>query len=238
MEYLVEMKNMTMKFPGVIALNNVSFALKPGEVHVLLGENGAGKSTLVKMLSGINRPTQGEIIIGGKSYAYLTPKKSAENKIALIYQELSVINELSIAENLYVGKLPHKKVAGISLVDYKTINENAKKYMDAIGLKRNPSTLVQDISISEKQQVEIAKALASEAKIIVMDEPTSSLSIEETEELFRIIRTLILLYYTCFFNSFNELLSPTAAPWPPRFAKVLQRYCLSLLHSKFFSMFF
>ena len=75
MEYLVEMKNMTMKFPGVIALNNVSFALKPGEVHVLLGENGAGKSTLVKMLSGINRPTQGEIIIGGKSYAYLTPKK-------------------------------------------------------------------------------------------------------------------------------------------------------------------
>ena len=190
MEYLVEMKNMTMKFPGVIALNNVSFALRPGEVHVLLGENGAGKSTLVKMLSGINRQTQGEIIIGGKSYAYLTPKKSAENKIALIYQELSVINELSIAENLYVGKLPHKKVAGISLVDYKTINENAKKYMDAIGLKRNPSTLVQDISISEKQQVEIAKALASEARIIVMDEPTSSLSIEETEELFRIIRNL------------------------------------------------
>ena len=88
MEYLVEMKNMTMKFPGVVALNKVSFNLRPGEVHVLLGENGAGKSTLVKMLSGINKPTEGEIVIGGKTYSSLTPKESAENKIAIIYQEL------------------------------------------------------------------------------------------------------------------------------------------------------
>ncbi len=190
MEYLVEMKNMTMKFPGVIALNKVSFNLKPGEVHVLLGENGAGKSTLVKMLSGINKPTEGEIIIGGKSYSRLTPKMSAENKIAIIYQELSVVNELTIAENLYVGKLPHKTIAGLQLVDHKFINQEARKYMDEIGLKRSPQTLVQDISISEKQQVEIAKALAAQAKIIIMDEPTSSLSIEETEELFKIIRKL------------------------------------------------
>lgn len=190
MEYLVEMKNMTMKFPGVTALNKVPFDLRPGEVHVLLGENGAGKSTLVKMLSGINRPTEGEIIIGGKSYSHLTPKDSVENKIAIIYQELSVVNELSIAENLYVGKLPNKKIAGLRIVDYKYINKTAKKYMDEIGLKRSPNTLVQDISISEKQQVEIAKALAADAKIIIMDEPTSSLSIEETEELFQIIRKL------------------------------------------------
>lgn len=190
MEYLVEMKNMTMKFPGVIALNKVSFNLRPGEVHVLLGENGAGKSTLVKMLSGINKPTEGEIVIGGKSYSSLSPKESAENKIAIIYQELSVVDELTIAENLYVGKLPYKKIAGLKLVDYKYMNTEAKKYMDEIGLKKSPSTLVQDISISEKQQVEIAKALAAEAKIIIMDEPTSSLSIEETEELFGIIRRL------------------------------------------------
>lgn len=190
MDYLVEMKNMTMKFPGVVALNKVSFNLKPGEVHVLLGENGAGKSTLVKMLSGINKPTEGEIIIGGKSYTHLTPKDSVENKVAIIYQELSVVNELTIAENLYVGKLPYKKIAGVRVVDHKLINEKAKEYMSEIGLKRNPNTLVQDISISEKQQVEIAKALASNAKIIIMDEPTSSLSIDETEELFGIIRKL------------------------------------------------
>ena len=87
MEHLVEMKNMTMKFPGVVALNNVSFDLRPGEVHILLGENGAGKSTLVKMLSGINKPTSGEIILNGKTYDHLTPKDSMENKIAIIYQE-------------------------------------------------------------------------------------------------------------------------------------------------------
>ncbi|MDD3337701.1 MAG: ATP-binding cassette domain-containing protein [Lachnospiraceae bacterium] len=190
MEYLVEMKNMTMKFPGVVALDKVSFNLKPGEVHILLGENGAGKSTLVKMLSGINKPTEGEIIIGGKSYSHLTPKDSVENKIAIIYQELSVVNELSIAENLYVGKLPYKKIAGMKIMNRKYINEQAKKYMDEIGIKRSPNTLVQDISISEKQQVEIAKALAADAKIIIMDEPTSSLSIEETEELFQIIEKL------------------------------------------------
>lgn len=190
MEYLVEMKNMTMKFPGVVALNKVSFNLRPGEVHVLLGENGAGKSTLVKMLSGINKPTEGEIVLGGKTYSSLTPRESAENKIAIIYQELSVVDELTIAENLYVGKLPYKKIAGLKLVDYKYMNQEAQKYMDEIGLKKSPSTLVQDISISEKQQVEIAKALAAKARIIIMDEPTSSLSIEETEELFRIIRRL------------------------------------------------
>ena len=157
MEYLVEMKNMTMKFPGVVALNKVSFNLRPGEVHVLLGENGAGKSTLVKMLSGINKPTEGEIVLGGKTYSSLTPRESAENKIAIIYQELSVVDELTIAENLYVGKLPYKKIAGLKLVDYKYMNQEAQKYMDEIGLKKSPST---------------------------------SLSIEETEELFRIIRRL------------------------------------------------
>jgi len=97
MEYL-KMKNITMKFPGVVALDNVSFDLKLGEVHVLLGENGAGKSTLVKILSGINKPTQGEIIINGKSFSSLTPRDSIDNKIAVIYQELSIVDNLSIGK--------------------------------------------------------------------------------------------------------------------------------------------
>ena len=190
MENLIDMEKVTVTFPGVIALNEVSFQLRPSEVHVILGENGAGKSTLVKILSGINTPSSGSVTINGKKYSKLSPHESSINKISIIYQELSVINELSIAENLFVGKLPSKKILGIGLVDYSFVNNKAKQLLEKIGLKRDPSTLVKDISISEKQQVEIAKALAADSKIIIMDEPTSSLSIEETQNLFRIIRQL------------------------------------------------
>ena len=190
MEYLVEMKDMTMSFPGVLALDKVSFDLKPGEVHILLGENGAGKSTLVKMLSGINIPTGGHMVLYGKPVSFLTPATSQENKIAIIYQELSVIDELSIAENLFVGKLPTKKILGVKQVDYANMTARTRELIEKIGLKKNPMALVQDLTISEKQQVEIAKALAADARIIIMDEPTSSLSIEETEELFDIIRQI------------------------------------------------
>ena len=190
MEYLITMDNVTMKFPGVVALDQVSFSLKPGEVHVLLGENGAGKSTLMKILSGIYTPTSAEVTVCGKFFSRLTPKESAENGIAIIYQELSVINELSIAENIFVGKIPSKKILGAKIVDYAAINSIAKQLLSRIGLNRDPGMLLKDISISEKQQVEIAKALASNARIIIMDEPTSSLTIEETENLFRIIEQL------------------------------------------------
>ncbi|MDI9505934.1 MAG: ATP-binding cassette domain-containing protein [Clostridiales bacterium] len=190
MEYLVQMHNMTMKFAGVVALDKVSFDLRPGEVHVLLGENGAGKSTLVKILSGINHPTEGEMFIGGTHFTHLTPAMSKDNKIAIIYQELSVIDELSIAENLHVGKLPTKRILGIPHVDYAKMNEHAKELMDKVGIRRSPGTLVQELSISEKQMVEIAKALAADARILIMDEPTSSLSVEETDNLFDIIRQL------------------------------------------------
>lgn len=107
---LVEMKGVVKKFPGVTALNNISFNIRSGEVHVLLGENGAGKSTLMKILSGVYQPTQGSIVIDGKEFSRLTPKESTENGISVIYQELSVINELSIQENLFIGKLPMKKL--------------------------------------------------------------------------------------------------------------------------------
>jgi D-allose transport system ATP-binding protein len=184
------MENITMQFPGVTALKSVSFDLRPGEVHVLLGENGAGKSTLVKILSGIYTPTGGTIYLNGGQFSKLTPRESAENGISVIYQELSIINELSIAENIFVGKLPRKKFLGIPVVDYGKINSVAEELLKKIGNERNPSALVQDISVSEKQQVEIAKALAAEAKIIIMDEPTSSLTIDETNDLFKIIKIL------------------------------------------------
>ncbi|WP_315120378.1 D-allose ABC transporter ATP-binding protein AlsA [uncultured Clostridium sp.] len=190
MKPLVEMQNITKKFSGVTALNNMSFQLLPGEVHVLLGENGAGKSTLMKILSGIYEPTDGKIIVRDKEYSKLTPKDSKEIGISIIYQELSTIDELSIEENIFVGKLPEKKTLGLKVVDYKYMREKAKELLKRVGLNKEPSTLVEELSISEKQQVEIAKSLALDAKIIIMDEPTSSLTIEETKNLFKIIEQL------------------------------------------------
>ena len=189
---LVEMKNITKKFGIVTALNEISFRINRGEVHILLGENGAGKSTLMKILSGVYQPTSGKIIINGRDHDYLTPKLSFDNKISIIYQELSVINELSIQENLFVGKLPVKKIMGVEVVDYEHMKEVTKKILSKIGLERHPETPVEELTISEKQQVEIAKALVSDANVIIMDEPTTSLTENETEHLFRIIRQLKL----------------------------------------------
>ncbi len=188
--YLVEMKAITKRFPGVVALEDVSFAVKPGEVHVLLGENGAGKSTLMKILSGAYTPTFGEIIIDGKAFGALSPRVSAGNGISIIYQELSVINELSIQENIFVGKQIEKKFGPIHIVDNEAMRIRTEALLAEVGLKYAPSTPVGNLRISEKQMVEIAKAIAFNAKIIIMDEPTSSLTNDEISQLFAIIRKL------------------------------------------------
>lgn len=190
MEPLVKMENVRKEFPGVVALSDIDFEILPGEVHILLGENGAGKSTLMKILSGVYTPTSGKIIVKGKEFDHLTPKDSYECGISIIYQELSVINELSILENLFVGKLPTKKVAGIPIVDYAHMKERAVTVLDMIGIKRDPLTPVEELPISEKQQVEIAKALIANADVIIMDEPTTSLTTSETEHLFKVIADL------------------------------------------------
>jgi D-allose transport system ATP-binding protein len=190
MNNLVEMRNITKKFPGVTALSGINFEIKAGEVHVLLGENGAGKSTLMKILSGAYEPTEGTIVINGKEFDRLTPKLSAENGISIIYQELSVINALSIQENLFVGKLPKKSFLGMKFVNESELQRQAQSYLDQIGLKRKSTTMVEELRISEKQMVEIAKATAFNAQVIIMDEPTTSLTNEEVGQLFRIIREL------------------------------------------------
>lgn len=188
---LIEMKNINKTFPGVIALEHINFDLCPGEVHVLIGENGAGKSTLMKILSGVYSPTAGTIIIDGKAYESLTPKKSMELGISVIFQELSVIDELSVAENLFVGKLPTTRALGLlPVVDHRFMNQRAAELLERVGLDVSPSTIVESLSTSQKQQVEIAKALAANAKVLIMDEPTSSLNQEEVEHLFHIIRSL------------------------------------------------
>lgn len=190
MEPLIRMVGITKTFPGVKALDGISFDILPGEVHVLVGENGAGKSTLMKILSGVYQPSAGKIICNGREYDHLTTKNSFDEGIAIVYQELSVINELSILENLFVGKLLTRKVLGIPIVDFKTMREKAKIVLEQVGLRHDPETLVGDLAVPDKQLCEIAKALVSGAKVIVLDEPTTSLTTSEVERLHGLIRDL------------------------------------------------
>ncbi len=190
MEPLIRMVGITKTFPGVKALDGISFDILPGEVHVLVGENGAGKSTLMKILSGVYQPTAGKIICNGHEYEQLTTKTSFDEGIAIVYQELSVINELSILENLFVGKLLTRKVLGLPVVDFKTMREKAKVVLEQVGLRHDPETLVGDLAVPDKQLCEIAKALVSGAKVIVLDEPTTSLTTSEVERLHGLIRDL------------------------------------------------
>jgi D-allose transport system ATP-binding protein len=190
MRTLIEMKNIKKEFSGVLALNNVSFDVKAGEVHVLCGENGAGKSTLMKIMSGAYQPSSGVVVIEGKEYYSLTPRESTRAGIGIIYQELSVVNELSIAENIFIGRIVEKKKFGIKVVEVKYMRDKKAELLNRIGLHRKPETVVGDLSISEKQMVEIAKTVAFDARVIIMDEPTSSLAETEVEKLFEIIRQL------------------------------------------------
>lgn len=190
MKPYIKLKEITKEFPGVKALDNISLDIYSGKVHILLGENGAGKSTLMKILSGVYRPTFGKIEIAGVDYEYLTPMQSINSGISIVYQELSVINELSILENLYVGHLPTKKVLGVPIVDYKKMEIEAKQCLDKVGINRPLDTLVEELSIGEKQQLEIAKGLLTNAQVIIMDEPTTSLTEAEVSKLFDIVNRL------------------------------------------------
>lgn len=190
MQPIVEMRNITKKFPGVTALKDISFDVLPGEVHSLLGENGAGKSTLMKILSGAYVPTSGQIVIDGTSYDELTTKQSAEAGISIIYQELSVIDQLSIMETIFVGNLETRSFLGLRVTDPKAMYRRTQELLAKVGLRRKPETIVRDLSIPEKQMVEIARAIAFNARVIVMDEPTSSLTDEEVNQLFAIIEQL------------------------------------------------
>lgn len=190
MSAIIQTKNIVKKFPGVVALSNINLSFYAGEVHILLGENGAGKSTLMKILSGAYQPTEGELIIRGEAHSAMTPNESKENGIAIIYQELSVINELSILENLYLGRLKSKKKLGLSLVDYSAMAKEAKVLLERVGVHRSLDTPVEDLSIGEKQLVEISRALLTNADVIIMDEPTTSLTETEVDTLFALVRQL------------------------------------------------
>ena len=183
---ILEFKNITKKYPGTVALNDVSIDFLPGEVHALVGENGAGKSTLIKTCSGAITPTSGEIIIDGKKFDKLTPSLSQENGIAVIYQEFNLVNELSVAENVFLG-CPIRK--GI-IPDMKSMERETQKILDRFQMSMNPKELVEKLSVGYQQMVEITKAISKNAKILIMDEPTAPLTTAEVDILMKIITQL------------------------------------------------
>ena len=187
-QYVLEMKNITKRFPGVLALDQVSFQVRKGEIHALCGENGAGKSTLMKILSGSYSESsyEGEIVVNGNVCHFQSPADSEKMGIGMIYQEISMHLDLSIAENIFLGRWPKKS----GRVDWKILNANAKKYLDMVGLSEEPDTILRQLGASQQQLVSIARALSKNPQILVLDEPTSPLTSKEADKLFDILHQL------------------------------------------------
>lgn len=187
MEKILRLENITKEYPGVLALDDVFFDLMKGEVHVLLGENGAGKSTLVKILSGAIKKTNGIIDLFGIRVEIRNPKHARILGIGIIYQELNLISHLSVAENVFLGR---EFTTSTGIINNQKAIRESQKILDELKVNINSQSLIKELGIAQQQMVEIAKALSLNSRILIMDEPTSALTENETEELFRTIRTL------------------------------------------------
>ena len=186
-EIILEAREITKVYPGTVALDKASFKVRKGKVNVLIGENGAGKSTMMKIIAGVEQRTAGTIIIDGVEVNYHTPNEAIANGVGIIYQELNLFPNLNIAENIFMTR---ELMKGRFSVDHKRQLIEAKKWLDELQLYVDTSTLVKNLRVGQQQLVEISKALAQKARILIMDEPTSALSEEEVAILFTIIRKL------------------------------------------------
>ncbi len=185
---LIELKHITKTFPGVIALSDVSFDVYPGEVHALCGENGAGKSTLIKVITGAHEADSGELLVNGNPVHFTSTAEAMQHGIACIYQELTIAPQLDIAKNVFLGNMP--RTSG-DFLDLKKLYHDTEEILnDYIGLHLDPHMPAGDLSVGQQQMIEIGRALTRRAKLIIMDEPTSSLSEAETETLFKLIKML------------------------------------------------
>ena len=190
-EYRLEMRGVVKQFPGVKALDHAQLKLRPGTVHALMGENGAGKSTLMKCMFGIYKMDEGEIYYEGKKVDIQDPLHALEMGIAMVHQELQPVPERSVAENIYIGRYPMKKLLGvIPVVDHAKMYEDTAKLLKKVRMNFDPKQRLGDLSVSQMQSVEIAKAVSADCKVLILDEPTSSLTANEVEALFRIIEDL------------------------------------------------
>ncbi|WWR17244.1 sugar ABC transporter ATP-binding protein [Lachnospiraceae bacterium JLR.KK008] len=189
-EYKLELKGVCKSFPGVKALDNVNLSLRPGTVHALMGENGAGKSTLMKCLFGIYKMDEGEIFLDGKKIVIGNPDEAMKHGIAMVHQELQPVPARSVAENLYLGRFPTKNFGPLKMIDHKTMYAETEKWLKEVKMDFDPKAQLGTLSIGQMQSVEIAKAVSQQAKVVIFDEPTSSLSDNEVEALFRIMNDL------------------------------------------------
>lgn len=185
-KYILEMRHISKSFPGVKALDDVTIKVRPGTVHSLMGENGAGKSTLMKCLFGINSIDEGEIILDGKKVNFENPAQALTNHVSMVHQELNQVLDRSVMENVWLGRFPMKGC----FVDSKKMYADTKKILDGLGIDVDPSVKAGSLSVPQRQMIEIAKAVSYDSKVIVMDEPTSSLTEKEVTQLFKIIDKL------------------------------------------------
>jgi ribose transport system ATP-binding protein len=183
---LLRVRSVTKSFPGVKALKGVDLHINEGEVLAVIGENGAGKSTLMKILAGVQEHDEGEVLVDGRPVRFRGVEDAFDKGIALIHQELNLADNLDVAANIFLGREPCK--AG--LLDKARMRQESKSFLDRVGLKVNPDQIVSDLTIGHQQMIEIAKALSVDARVLIMDEPTSSLSQHETEQLFKVIKDL------------------------------------------------
>jgi ribose transport system ATP-binding protein len=188
-DYLLELRDITKTYPGVTALDGVSLSVRRGEVIGLIGENGAGKSSLMKILGGVTAPTSGTIFIDGEARKALTVKNATKAGIAFVHQELNLFENLDVAANVFIGREPRR--GGIfNMIDNKTLHKRVEPLLNRLGVDFTSTELVENLSIAQRQMVEIAKALSLDARVIIMDEPTSSLTLTETDRLLQVIADL------------------------------------------------
>jgi ribose transport system ATP-binding protein len=185
MSAILSINGISKNFPGVLALSNVSFSIREGEVHVLVGENGAGKSTFVKILCGYYKADKGTMFFQGKPYSPETPRAAMDSGIRVVYQEFNLLSYLSVAENIFFDHLPSKGI----LVDKKKLYANTQEVLKRVGLDVSPELPVELLGVAQMQLVEIAKAISSKCRVLILDEPTSTLSPGEISRLFDIIKT-------------------------------------------------
>ena len=185
-EYILEMTDIVKEFPGVRALKGVQLTVRPGTVHTLMGENGAGKSTLMKCLIGIHPPTSGKIVFEGKEIQFKNTLEALNSGISMIHQELSPVPERSVCENLWLGRAPRKGL----IIDHKKMRQDSIELFNKLNLDVDPDEKMGNLTVAKMQMVEIAKAVSYDSRIVIMDEPTSSLTDAEVEHLFRIIAEL------------------------------------------------
>ena len=186
-EYLLEISSVRKEFPGVVALDDVEFRLRRGTVHALMGENGAGKSTLMKIIAGIYQPDAGSVLLKGLDIRLESPLDALENGIAMIHQELNLMNFMTVAENIWIRREPLNR---LGLVDHARMNRMTQVLFERLNIDIDPETEIRSLSVASRQMVEIAKAVSYDSDVLIMDEPTSALTEREVEHLFKIIRDL------------------------------------------------